>query len=173
MRQKAIGLVFIVLGLGIIAADPVVSLQCTRTAEAEAFCSLSVKLFGVIPVRHMEVEGVVGAEITGQTVRESDVSSDKARMIDIEQLVLNTRAGSVRPAWMVRRQAGGNPGYTLVDLPSFSPFASDLNQLLEYGTKGESVEYRAVTWIPIIVGIGFTVFGFLALWPVMASKRRK
>jgi hypothetical protein len=171
MGQKGIGLIFLLLGLGVMAADPVISLQCARGTGPDAICRLSVDGFGVIPYERLDVKGVTGATESATTGLDPGTTRPLDRVVDLQQLVLQTTAGEVRPIWLSRRSAGGSPGFTLVDLPPFGPIVTDINQLLEYGKSGETAKYRALTWVPLLAGGGFALFGLLALIPFASSNR--
>jgi hypothetical protein len=172
MGQRGIGLIFLLLGLGIVAAAPAVSLECTRAQAPQATCHLSVIGFGVIPYTNLDVPGVVGAVESSMTGREARSSSETDTTTTYHQLVLGTTSGEFRTVWLARHSNGGSAGVTLVDLPPFGEIVTDINQLLEYGRKGETAVYRAVTWTPLLVGSGFALFGLLALVPFASFKAR-
>lgn len=168
MGQKIIGMVFLFLGIAICMLDPVITLKCTRAEDPEATCIVSVKAFGVIPLARMECVGVTGVTLSSRTWRESENSP---RVEDVEQLILRSKSGEVRPKWLGRR-SGVALDYLIVDLPSFNSFVTDMNNLIKFGKSGESAEYKAITWLPLCVGLGFMLFGALALWPFLSSAKR-
>jgi len=90
---------------------------------------------------------------------------------DVEQLILRSKSGEVRSKWLGRR-TGFSMDHLIVSLPSFNSFVSDMNNLLESGKNGESAEYRAITWLPLCVGLGFMLFGVLAWWPFLFPARK-
>jgi hypothetical protein len=169
MAQKIVGLGFLLLGIAICLMDPVIALKCTRSEDPEATCALAVKAFGVIPLSGMEWQGVTGVTLSSNPWGEP---ASSARVVDVEQLILRTKSGEVRPRWLGRRSGGSTPGYVIVDLPPFNSFVTDMNNLIEYGKRGEAAEYKAITWLPVCVGLGFMLFGVLALWPFIFSGKR-
>ncbi len=170
MGQKIIGVGFLLLGIGICLMDPLITLKCTRAEGPEANCVLSVRALGVIPLARMECQDVTGVTVSSRTWYESEGAQVTE---DIEQLILRSKSGDVRSKWLGRRSAAtGAMNHVIVSLPSFNSFVSDMNNLIESGKNGESAEYKAITWMPLCVGLGFMLFGVLALWPFLFPARK-
>ena len=168
MRQKMLGIVFLLFGIGICLMDPFISLKCTRSEDPEATCIMSVKALGVIPLADMEWQGVRRVTLSSDTRSAPEGST---RAVVAEQLILHSKSGKIRPIWLGRRE-GFSPGHVIIDLPPFTSFIKDMNDLIEFGNSGESAEYKAITWLPLFVGLGFFLFGVLALWPFLFSAKR-
>jgi len=171
MGQKIIGIGFLLLGMAICLADPLITLKCTRAEGPEATCALAVKALGVIPLAGMEWQGVTGVSVSSRTWYQSEGAEVTQ---DIEQLILHSKSGEVRSKWLGRRSgATGDLKYVIVSLPPFSSFVTDMTNLIESGKSGESAEYKAITWMPLCVGLGFMLFGLLALWPFLFRAKRR
>lgn len=168
MGQKMIGIVFILLGIGICLMDPFIALKCTRSEDPEATCIMSIKALGVIPLAEMEWQGVKEVTLSSDT---RSAPEDSTRVVDAEQLILRSKSGEVRPIWLSRSE-GFSPRYVIIDLPPFTSFIKDMNDLIAFGKSGESAEYKAITWLPLFVGLGFILFGVLALWPFLFFGKR-
>ena len=171
MGQKIIGAGFLLLGIGICLMDPVIALKCTKAEGPEATCVLAVKALGVIPLAGMEWQGVTEVTVSSRTWLQSEGAPVTQ---DIEQLILRSKSGDVRSKWLGRRSgATGALKYVIVDLPPFNSFVTDMSHLIESGKNGESAEYKAITWMPLCVGLGFMLFGVLALWPFLFPAKRR
>ncbi len=170
MGQKIIGIGFLLLGMAICLSDPLITLKCTRAEGPEATCALAVKALGVIPLAGMEWQGVTQVAVSSRTRYQSEGAQVTE---DIEQLILRSKSGEVRSKWLGRRSgATGAMNYVIVDLPPFNSFVKDMSDLIESGKNGESAEYKAITWLPLCVGLGFMLFGVLALWPFLLPAKR-
>ena len=172
MGQKIIGAGFLLLGIGICLMDPVIALKCTKAEGPEATCVLAVKALGVIPLAGMEWQEVTGVTVSSRTWYESEGAPVTQ---DFQELILRSKSGEVRSKWLTRRSgATGVMKHIIISLPPFNSFETDMNNLLESGKSGESAEYKAITWLPLCVGLGFVLFGVLALWPfLLPAKRRR
>ena len=171
MGQKIIGAGFLLLGIGICLMDPVIALKCTRVEGPEATCALAVKALGVIPLAGMEWQEVTGVTVSSRTWYESEGAPVTQ---DFQELILRSKSGEIRSKWLGRREgATGAMNYVIVDLPPFSSFVTDMSHLIESGKNGESAEYKAITWMPLCVGLGFMLFGVLALWPFLFRAKRR
>ena len=168
MGQKMIGIVFLLLGIGICLLDPFIALKCTRSEDPEATCIMSVKALGVIPLADIEWQGVKEVTLSSDTRSAPEGSTS---VVVAEQLILHSKSGKIRPIWLGRRE-GFSSGYVIIDLPPFASFIKDMNDLIKSGKTGESAEYKAITWLPLFVGLGFILFAVLALWPFLFSAKR-
>lgn len=77
----------------------------------------------------------------------------------------------VRSKWLIRRE-GFTPDHLVVSLPPFHSFIQEMENLLEYGKRGDEALYKGFNWVPLCVGLGFMLFGVLALWPFLLPAKR-
>lgn len=75
MSQKAIGVFFFLLGIGICLLDPVITLKCTRAEGPEAACVLTVRPFGVVPLAEIGWQGVTGVALSSNTWNEAGTAA--------------------------------------------------------------------------------------------------
>jgi hypothetical protein len=155
MGQRIVGLGFALIGIGIIFLDTEVSLRCVAAPPAGLSCQAQRRILALIPLEQRSVPGVVAARVETATAAGTE---------NRQQLVLRAASGDVRLDWFSRR-TNPPPNTVFIELEPFDRVANDITQLAEHGAAGEVAAYRDIAWIPLLVGLGFLLFGILALWP--------
>jgi len=147
LRQRLIGLVFILLGGGILYAVPVSTVSCSKTGTDVA-CTIDRKVAGLIPRAAIRLAGVSGAAVR----RVSSSTTSQGSSSSTYQLYFETPAGEVSP-----------PGCDAVNDPShLKEIADEIDRLAGSEDAAEPFTLRTVNWFPIIAGGIFLVFGILA-----------
>lgn len=160
MSQRLIGVGFVAIGLGILYLDTEVSLRCVAAPPSGLNCEAQRRILGFVPLERMAVHGVTAARVERQII----VGSGSGHTEASERLVLRSGTTDVPLPWFSRR-TGAPPGTVYIELEPFDRIADDITQLAVHGAAGEVAAYGDISWIPLLVGVGFLLFGILAVWP--------
>jgi hypothetical protein len=145
--QRLVGLVFILMGGGVLYAVPVSTVSCAK-AGAEVGCTVDRKVAGLVPRAALRLQGVSAAHVR----KVSSSTSSQGSTSSTYQLYCKTRSGEVAP-----------PGCDAVNDPSrLEEIAREIEGLVS--SEGEAAPFtlRTINWFPILAGGIFLGFGILA-----------
>ena len=147
IRQRLIGLAFILLGSGLLYFVPVSTVSCSKTG-VEVACTVERKIAGLIPRTAIRLSGVSGADVR----RVSSSTSEQGNTSSTYQLYFKSKSGEVGP-----------PGCDAVNDPStLKEIQDQIERLVSSEGEAEPFTLRTINRFPIIAGAIFLVVGILA-----------
>lgn len=163
--QLVIGIMFVLVGIGILFAAPVVRVTLDAGPGGVA-CRLERRVLGLLPIKVAEVRGIKGARVDRVPYGPRETATTFRA-----QVVLNTANGVVRPDWLWWVDGPAKQREThLIRGPDLAGLEGDINAL----ARADSGHRQRNSWslVPVSIGAGALIFGILALSPWLVPARR-
>jgi hypothetical protein len=162
--QLFIGVGFVLAGIGVLCVAQIGRVTLEGSAGGVT-CSYRRSVLGLVTTGAAEVRGVRSATV--EVVDHSGYQGTS--QYDVQQVVLETPNGEVRPPWLKWRKSTHKDGSVYLFTADFPDLDHAINAIARQG-KGRTVRHSWSLTL-MLVGGGVAAFGVLSLCPWPLSSR--